>query len=84
MLFISTSGVLGRYISLPPPVSILIRSLIALFFITLFAVYNKYTFKVLRELDIKYSFIFNSKEITPFILKNRKHLIPRFDCNEFI
>ena len=46
MLFVSTSGVLGRYISLPPPISILIRSLIALFFITLFAVYNKYTFKI--------------------------------------
>ena len=46
--------------------------------------YNEYTFKILKELDIKYSFIFNSKEITPFILKNRKHLIPRFDCNEFI
>ena len=46
MLFISTSGVLGRYIALPPPISILIRSLIALFFISLFAAYKRYTFKI--------------------------------------
>ena len=46
MLFISTSGVLGRYITLPPPISILIRSLIALFFISLFAIYKRYTFKI--------------------------------------
>ena len=46
MLFISTSGVLGRYIALPPPVSIWVRSLIALVLLVLYAYYKKFNFKI--------------------------------------
>ncbi len=46
MLFISTSGVLGRYIALPPPVSIWVRSLIALVLLILYAYYKKFNFKI--------------------------------------
>ena len=46
MLFISTSGVLGRFIALPPPVSIWIRSLIALILLVLYARYKKFNFSI--------------------------------------
>jgi len=46
MLFISTSGVLGRYIALPPPVSIWVRSLIALILLVLYARYKKFNFQI--------------------------------------
>ena len=46
VLFISTSGVLGRYIALPPPVSIWFRSLIAIFILLLYCQYKKFTFKI--------------------------------------
>lgn len=41
MLFISTSGALGRYISTAPPVTIFFRALLAAFFIFLFCRYKK-------------------------------------------
>jgi len=46
MLFISTSGVLGRYIALPPPVSIWFRSLIAIVLLLLYARYKKFRFQI--------------------------------------
>lgn len=46
MLFISTSGVLGRYIALPPPVSIWFRSLIAILLLLLYARYKKFRFQI--------------------------------------
>lgn len=46
MLFISTSGVLGRYIALPPPVSIWFRSLIAIILLILYSIYKKFTFQI--------------------------------------
>ena len=46
MLFISTSGVLGRYIALPPPVSIWFRSLIAIVLLVLYARYKKFSFQI--------------------------------------
>ena len=46
VLFISTSGVLGRYIALPPPVSIWFRSLIAILILLLYCRYKKFTFKI--------------------------------------
>ena len=49
VLFISTSGVLGRYILLPPPVSIWFRSLIAIFILLLYCRYKKFTIKIKWE-----------------------------------
>ncbi len=46
MLFISTSGVLGRYIALPPPVSIWFRSIIALLILLIYSRYKKFTLKI--------------------------------------
>ena len=46
MLFISTSGVLGRYIVLPPPVSIWFRSLIAFFILLLYSKYKKFKLRI--------------------------------------
>ena len=46
MLFISTSGVLGRYIELPPSVSIWFRSLIAIVILSIFSLLKKYNFKM--------------------------------------
>ena len=46
MLFISTSGVLGRYIALPPPVSIWFRSLIAIVLLVLYARNKKFSFQI--------------------------------------
>ena len=46
MLFISTSGVLGRYIALPPSVSIWVRSLIALILLVLYARFKKFNFQI--------------------------------------
>ncbi|WP_340198788.1 DMT family transporter [Ascidiimonas sp. W6] len=41
MLFISTSGVLGRYIALPPPLTIFCRALLALFFLFFYCYFTK-------------------------------------------
>jgi len=46
MLFVSTSGVLGRYIVLPPAVSIWFRSAIALVLLVFYAKSKKMTFKI--------------------------------------
>ena len=46
MLFISTSGILGRYIALPPPISIWFRSLIALIILLLYSRYKKFSLKI--------------------------------------
>ena len=46
MLFVSTSGVLGRYIALPPAVSIWFRSAIALVLLVFYAKSKKMTFKI--------------------------------------
>lgn len=45
MLCISTSGALGRFISLPPPVTIWYRALFALFIIGAFCWYRGYNFR---------------------------------------
>ena len=46
MLFISTSGILGRYIALPPPISIWFRSLIALIILLLYSRHKKFSLKI--------------------------------------
>tara|TARA_A100000164_G_scaffold377710_1_gene417551 strand:+ start:300 stop:1193 length:894 start_codon:yes stop_codon:yes gene_type:complete len=46
MLFISTSGPLGRYISLPPPITIWFRSLIAILCLISYALLKKTSFKI--------------------------------------
>ena len=52
MLFISTSGVLGKYISVPPPMAIWWRSLFALFVIGGYCWYKKVNFKISSRKDI--------------------------------
>jgi len=49
MLFISTSGVLGRYIELPPMVTIGIRASLAILLLGLFIKYKKLSFKLKRK-----------------------------------
>ena len=46
MLFISTSGVLGRYIKLSPPLTIWYRSLFAILLLGTFCLLKKYSFKI--------------------------------------
>jgi len=46
MLFISTSGVLGRYIELSPPLTIWYRSLFAILLLGTFCLLKKYSFKI--------------------------------------
>lgn len=53
-IFISTSGVLGRYISLPPALTIWWRCLLAALFIGVFVWYKGYSFKVSAKKDVKY------------------------------
>ena len=53
MLFISSSGVLGRYITLPPPLSIWLRSLIAIVLLTVYAYIKKFSFKIDWKSDFK-------------------------------
>lgn len=50
--FISTSGVLGRYIDLPTPVTIWWRCLLGSLFLYLFCRYRKYSLKVNSKKDI--------------------------------
>ena len=55
MLCISTSGALGRYINLPPPLTIWWRALFALFFLGVFCIWKKLPFRF----DLKkYGFTF--------------------------
>ncbi len=56
-IFISTSGVLGRYISLPPALTIWWRCLLAALFIGLFVWYKGYKFKIDSRKDTKYLFL---------------------------
>ncbi|MFK8008700.1 MAG: DMT family transporter [Saprospiraceae bacterium] len=55
MLCISTSGALGRYISLPPPLTICWRALFALFFLGIFCAWKKLSFRFEMK---KYGFTF--------------------------
>jgi len=52
MLFISTSGVLGRYISVTPPMAIWWRSLFALFILGAYCWYKKVNFKISSKKDL--------------------------------
>lgn len=49
MLFVSTSGVLGRYIDLPPAVTIGIRSFLAMLLLGLFVKWKGFSFKLARK-----------------------------------
>ena len=51
VLFISTSGVLGRYITLPPPVTIWWRCVFAACILGLYVWYKKVPFKILNKKD---------------------------------
>lgn len=53
MLFISTSGVLGRYISMPPPITIWWRSLFAAVLLGAFCWYKRINFKISTSKDRK-------------------------------
>lgn len=53
MMFVSTSGVLGRYISMPPPLTIWWRSFLALFCLGLFIWYKKIDLKITSKKDLK-------------------------------
>ncbi|RXP64464.1 EamA/RhaT family transporter [Lutibacter sp. HS1-25] len=52
MMFISTSGVLGRYISMPPPVTIWWRSALAAVFLGIFVWRKKINLKVNSKRDL--------------------------------
>lgn len=52
MLFISTSGVLGRSLSLSPTLSILWRSFFAIFLLGAFCWYSKISFKINSKKDL--------------------------------
>jgi len=53
ILFISTSGVLGRYISMPPPITIWWRCLFAAFLLGAFCWYKKIDLKISNGKDWK-------------------------------
>lgn len=53
MVFISTSGVLGRYISMPPPITIWWRCVFAVFILGLFCWYKKIDLKIIYAKDYK-------------------------------
>lgn len=53
VLLISTSGVLGRYISMPPPITIWLRCLLAALFLGVFIWYKKIDLKVANKKDWK-------------------------------
>lgn len=57
MLFISTSGVLGRYITLLPPVTIFWRTLLAAMLLLLFCKIKGYSFKIDLKQDGKRIFL---------------------------
>ncbi len=59
ILFISTSGVLGRYISMPPPITIWWRCVFAAILLGAFCWYKKIDLKILNRRDWK-SFILSS------------------------
>lgn len=51
VLLVSTSGVLGRYIEMPPPVTIWLRCVFAAIILGIFCWYKKIDLKVLRKRD---------------------------------
>lgn len=53
VLLISTSGVLGRYIALPPEQIILFRAILAVVFIYTFCRYKKFNLRIADRQDIK-------------------------------
>lgn len=53
MLLISTSGVLGRFISIPPPATIWIRCMLAVLIIGGYCYFKKISFKLATPLDLK-------------------------------
>ncbi|MEM6965101.1 MAG: DMT family transporter [Bacteroidota bacterium] len=55
MLCISTSGMLGRYVSMPPPLTIWWRAFFAIFCLGIFCLWKNYTFRFDRK---KYGKIF--------------------------
>lgn len=52
MLLISTSGAIGRYITIVPTTSIWIRSLLATIILLIFCLINKFSFKIKRKADL--------------------------------
>lgn len=53
IIFISTSGILGRYISMPPPITIWFRCFLAAIFLGLFIWYKKLDLKIATKKDFK-------------------------------
>jgi drug/metabolite transporter (DMT)-like permease len=53
VLFISTSGILGRYISMPPPITIWFRCILAALFLGIFIWYRKINLKIANKKDFK-------------------------------
>jgi len=49
MLFISTSGTLGRYVDLPVPVIIGVRAVLAFFLLLLYCKWKKISFRILKR-----------------------------------
>ncbi|MEM9859317.1 MAG: DMT family transporter [Bacteroidota bacterium] len=52
MLFMSTSGVLGRFIEMPPPVTIWWRCLLAAVFLIIFCVWKNINLKIHHKKDV--------------------------------
>lgn len=59
ILFIGTSGVLGKFIAMPPPVTIWWRSILAALFIYIYCRYKKISFKINSKKDL-FTFILGS------------------------
>jgi drug/metabolite transporter (DMT)-like permease len=51
IIFISTSGILGRYISMPPPITIWFRCFLAAIFLGLFIWYKKMDLRIATKKD---------------------------------
>lgn len=49
MLFVSTSGALGRYISLPPALTIAVRAVLAFLILYVYCRYRGFSFKIAKE-----------------------------------
>jgi drug/metabolite transporter (DMT)-like permease len=53
VLLISTSGVLGKFISMPPPLTIWLRCVLAAIFLGIFIWYKKINLKIFNKKDFK-------------------------------